>query len=142
VTSPVAGLLGESFAVLAAELPAAHARMCARLAGRRVDLRVDGERFVAAFDGGQASVRACAADEEPAADVRVVTGRGAILAVIDAERSLAEAVIAGEVHVVGDLDRLVEAHLALVAYVHGAVRCPSFPALLGRFRAMKGVSDR
>jgi hypothetical protein len=137
VTSgPVARLLGESFAVLAAELPAAHARMCALLAGRAVAIDVDGERFVAAFEGGQARVASLPAGEDPAAGVRVATGRAAILAVIEARRSLADAVLADEVRVVGDLDRLVEAHHALVTYVHGAVRCPSFPSLLQRFRTL------
>jgi hypothetical protein len=130
----VAQLLRESFAVLAAELPDAHARLCARLAGSAVELSVDGERFVAVFAGGEARVEEPPVGEETAAAVRVATGRRAILAVIDAERSLADAVLAGEVHVVGDLAPLVEAHHALLTYVHGAVRCPSFPALLARFR--------
>ncbi|WP_437335482.1 hypothetical protein WME98_25045 [Sorangium sp. So ce296] len=131
----MARLLAESFAALAAELPEAHARVSARLAGRAVAIRVDGERFVVEADGGAPQVRAAGADEEAAA-VRVATSRRAILDVLDARRSLAEAVLADEVEVVGALERLVEAREALLAYVHGAVRCPSFPALLERFRRL------
>ncbi|WP_437968043.1 hypothetical protein WMF04_01520 [Sorangium sp. So ce260] len=130
----MARLLAESFAALAAELPEAHARVAARLAGLPVAIRVDGERFVVEGDGGAARVRAAGAEEEPAAAVRVATSRRAILDVIDARRSLAEAVLADEVEVAGALERLVAAREALIAYVHGAVRCPSFPALLERFR--------
>jgi hypothetical protein len=137
VTSgPVARLLGESFAVLADELPAAHARLCAGLAGRAVAIDVDGERFVVAFAAGQARVTSAMEGEDAAAGVRVATSRAAILAVIDAQRSLAEAVLTDEVRVVGALDRLVEAHQALVTYVHGAVRCPGFLSLLQRFRTL------
>ncbi|XXX77463.1 hypothetical protein WMF30_01640 [Sorangium sp. So ce134] len=132
----MARLLAESFAALAAELPEAHARVSARLAGRAVAIRVDGERFVVDADGCAARVRAAGAGEEPAEAVRVATSRRAILDVIDARRSLAAAVLADEVEVVGALERLVEAREALLAYVHGAVRCPSFPALLERFRRL------
>lgn len=130
---PVAALLAESFEVLAAEQPPAHARMCARLAGLAVELRIDGERLTAAFADGRARVRA---GGDPAAHVRVVTSRRAILDVLDARRSLSDAVLADEVEVVGALDRLVQAHAGLLAYVHGAVRCRSFAGLLLRLRAV------
>lgn len=131
---PVAALLAESFEVLAVEQPAAYARMCARLEGLVVELRIDGERLAAAFAEGRAGVRA--GREDTAADVRVVTSRRAILDVLDARRSLADAVLADEVEVVGELGRLVEAHAGLLAYVHGAVRCRSFAGLLRRFREL------
>jgi hypothetical protein len=139
----VASLLAESFAVLAAELPAAYERMSAKLAGQSVSLNVDGERFVVAFAEGKAQVRVVGEGEkgeELSAPVRITTSRRAILEVIDAERSLAEAVLADEVDVMGDLERLVEAREGLLAYVHGAVRCPSFPALLKRFRRYKSCN--
>lgn len=131
---PVAALLVESFEALAAELPAAHARMCARLAGRVVELRIDDERLVVAFAEGCAHVRA--GGETPAADVRVVTSRQAILDVLDARRSLSDAVFADEIEVVGTLEHLVEAHAGLTTYLHGAVRTRSFAGLLRRFREM------
>jgi hypothetical protein len=129
-----ASLLAASFAALAAELPAAHARMCALYAGRAVEIHVGEERFVASFAEGQGSVRTLDPGEATStAEVRVVTTARAILDVIGARRSLAEAVLADEVEVVGALPDLVAAHAALLAYVHGGVRCPSFPALLERF---------
>lgn len=137
-TDSVATLLIASFEALAAELPAAHARMCARLDGRALALRIDDERILVTFAEGSGAVRSLADDEEPAADVRVVTSRRAILDVLDARRSLAEAVLADEVEVIGDLARLTEAQEGLLTYVHGGVRCPSFPALVERFRRLRG----
>lgn len=134
ISGPVADLLAESFEALAAELPAAYARVCAPLAGRVVEIRIDGERIVASFADGRARVRAGAGEDGEGADVRIVTSRRVILDVLDARRSLAEAVLADEVEVVGALDRLVEAHAGLTAYAHGAVRCRSFAGLLRRFR--------
>lgn len=129
-------LLAASLAVLAAERPAAHARLCARLEGRSVSIHVGEERLLVTFAAGAGAVRATAAGEDPPADVRIVTRRRAILEVLDARRSLAEAVLADEVEVVGELPRLEEALEGLVTYVHGGVRCPSFPALVDRFRKL------
>jgi hypothetical protein len=134
----VASLLAASFAALAAELPAAHARMCARLSGRAVALHVGEERLLVTFAEGRGEVRSLPAGEDPGVDVRIATSHRAILDVLDARRSLAEAVLADEVLVVGDLAHLAEAQEGLVAYVHGGVRCPSFPGLVERFRRLGG----
>src|ERR1044072_918975 len=61
----VAGLLAESFVVLSREIAALYERMVKRLEGISVTIRVDGERFVAAFAGGQAGVRAITSEGEP-----------------------------------------------------------------------------
>jgi hypothetical protein len=135
---PVGELLAASFAMLAAELPAAHDRMCARLSGRAVEIRVGGERLLATFGPAGARVVAVGEGEEgeaPGVSARIAASRGAILDVLDARRSIAEAVLADEVEVLAPIDELVELMGGLRAYVHGAVRCPSFPRLLARFRA-------
>src|SRR5262245_3800742 len=104
ISDSVAGLLAESFELLAAELPAAYERMCSRLAGTVVEIRVDEEWFVATFIDGRACVNADERAERGRADVRIVTSRQAILDVIDARWSLGEAVLADRVEVLGELN--------------------------------------
>lgn len=132
----VAELLAESLKVLAEEVPAAHERMCARLAGKAVQIHVDEERFVVEIDEGGAGARIVRAGEGLAAEALIETSKRAIADVIDARCSLAEAVLAGDVNAVAPLHRLVDILAGLSTYVHGAVRCPSFPRLLERFRAL------
>ena len=130
----VASMLEESFDILVRELPAAYERMCARLAGRSVAIRVDDERLVVAFEGGRAAVsRIEAADETWIPVIR--TNRRAIADVIDARRTLADAVMADQVEAIAPLADLADIQRGLATYVHGAVRCPSFPDLLRRFLA-------
>lgn len=136
ISGPVAELLAESFTVLAEEVPAAYERMCARLAGKPVQIHVDEERFVVDVGAGGRRARIVRAEEEPAPEALIATSKRAIADVIEARRSLADAVLAGEVHAVAPLDRLVDILAGLSTYVHGAVRCPSFPRLLERFRAL------
>ena len=135
-TETVAGLLDESFRVLADELPEAHARMAAALGGRAVRLRVDDEDFTVRFDGGVARVDAAPGP----ADIEIGTTKAVIDDVLEARRTLADAVLADAVTAVAPLPVLVEAHRGLLAYVHGAVRSPSFPRLLERFRALCAAS--
>ena len=126
----VAGLLAESFEVLAREQPEAYSRMCARLEGLSVSLGVDGERFAAAFTPRSAWVRPVSG-EEP---VRVLTRRSTVLDVLDDRQSLTEAVLTDAVDVVGPIHTLLRLHEGLVVYVQGAVRCPGFASLLQRLR--------
>ena len=134
-----ASLLAASFTALAAELPAAHARMCALYAGRAVEIHVGDERFVVAFADGRANVRA--PDPGEAAAVRVVTTARAILDVIAARRSLAEAVLADEVEVVGPLpdSRRRPGRAPRLRARRGAL--PLFPALLERFERAAGLAS-
>ncbi|WP_437899293.1 sterol-binding-like protein [Sorangium sp. So ce124] len=132
----MAALLDESLATLARELPEAHARMCARLAGRTVRIEVDGEIFAAVFEGAAARVRRLGAEDDAGADASITASRRAIRDVLEARRSLADAVLADEVEAVAPIDSLVEVLSGLSTYVHGAVRCPSFPRLLERFQAL------
>ncbi|MDC0683647.1 sterol-binding-like protein [Sorangium atrum] len=132
----MAALLDESFATLARELPEAYARMCARFAGKTVRIEVDGERFVAAFESAAARVRRVGTEDDVGADASITTSRRAIRDVLEARRSLSDAVLADEVEAVAPLDSLVEVLAGLSMYVHGAVRCPSFPRLLERFQGL------
>jgi hypothetical protein len=134
----VAALLAESFQVLATEHPQARARMAACLEGLAVGLRVDEEHFAASFHQARARV-APATGREP---VLVTTRRRTILAVLEARLSLAEAVLADEVQVVGPLETLLRLHEGLRLYVHGAVRSPGFARLLERLRELCTVDER
>lgn len=139
--SSVAGLLAESFAMLRDELPAAYERMCSRLSERAMEIRVDDERFLVQIGAGGARVRALGAEEDARKDASITTSTRAIQDVIEARRSLVEAVLTDEVQAVAPLDSLVEVLSGLTVYVHGAVRCPSFPRLLERFRALSAARE-
>jgi hypothetical protein len=128
-------LLTESFGVMALELPAAWIRFCASLQGRIVELAVDDERFTVHFAVGTAVVHGLS----DSADAHTRTTRRTILDVLDARLSLRDAVMGDLLQVVAPLQMMDQLHTGILAYVHGAVRCPSFPSLLTRFRALSGV---
>jgi hypothetical protein len=123
--------------MLAREVPEAFARMCARLEGKAVWIEVDEERFVVEVRGGSALVRGGEAADR---DASIATSKRAICDIIDARTSLADAVLADEVQAVAPLPRLVEVLGGLSVYIHGAVRCRSFPSLLERFRALSAAT--
>jgi hypothetical protein len=128
---PVRGLLARSFEVLAHEQPRAAERLRARLAGLAVGLRIDSEHFAAEFTPERVLLRPPDGHEP----VSVVTSRRAILDVLEARQTLAEAVLHDAVGVVGPLDTLLRLQEGLIHYIHGAVRCAGFPPLL---RQLKG----
>ena len=125
-----AEFLAESFDLLRREVPQAHAEVCRRLAPRGVRLHVGAEDVAVRFE--RSGTRFPAAPG--AASVDVETNRETILALIDAETTLVDAVLDGSLVLRGAGDDLLAFHDGLVAYVHGAVRAPSFPGLLRRFR--------
>jgi hypothetical protein len=126
----VAPLLAASFEVLAREQPEAYARMCSRLEGLAVALRVEEEHFAATFSAHRAHVGALTGQEM----AQVATRGSALLDILDARQTLAEAVLADAVEVVGPLDTLLRLQEGLLLYVQGAVRCPGFALLLRRLR--------
>jgi hypothetical protein len=132
-----ASFLATSFELLEREMPAVYGLMCECLASRRVILSVDRESVTLAFSRR----RVCFVDAETA-EVHVSTTSRSVLRVIDAETNLIEAVLDGELYVRGKLDDLVVFHDALTAYVHGAVRAPSFPQLLREYRLFRRKVSR
>jgi hypothetical protein len=127
----------DSFAVLGREVPWAHAGLRAALAPREILLRVDDEPVPLRFT--RAAIEPLFAPAAPA--IVCATDRRTILRVIDAEASLLSAVMDESLALRGSPDDLLAFHDALVLYLHGAVRAPSFPALLRRFRA-SGAAPR
>lgn len=95
-----------------------------------VALEVDGERF-SLIGGDELTV----ADEPARANVRIGTSRAAIVAVLDAETSLQDAIDIGTVDVRGSLNDVVRTHDTLRAYVHAAARAPAQSALIDELRA-------
>jgi hypothetical protein len=136
---PIAALLAESFELLAARLPQAHARMLALLRGSEIELVLDGERIRLRFGHG-VELNNQNVDEPTSSGPRIECSVATILAVLDARLTLPEAVESDALRVRADLDRLVFLHDGLLAYVHGAVRCPGFPELLVRLRALARTS--
>ena len=134
---PIGDLLAESLALLEREAPECARRLAARLRGLPVDLSVDREALALQSDG--ARVRLAPPGDDPA-PVALVTTRAVIAAVLDGRLLLTDAVLADRIAVRGPLSDLLTCHAALQDYVHGAVRSPSFPALLDRFRARLGAS--
>jgi hypothetical protein len=129
-------LLDESLSVLQREQPASYARLCETLAGLHIEIGVDGEWMIAGFEpGGHRVAATIAAAGTAAAGARFRASRTAVLDVLDGRLTLAEAVLSGRLEAYAPLARLLELHDALLLYVNAAVRCPSFPALLDRFRA-------
>ena len=124
-------LLQESFDCLEREIPQAYQRMCVTLDGVSVRISLDDETVVIAFGGAHGQVAVAGGPVE----AELCTSRRAVLAVLDGRLSLADAVLADAVRIKAPLDTLERLNRGLEAYVHGAVRSHSFPALLVRFGA-------
>jgi hypothetical protein len=125
------GLLQESLDCLEREIPQVYQRMCATLDGLSVRISLDDETVVIGFAGVHGRVDVVGRPVE----AELCTSRRTVLAVLDGRLSLADAVLADAVRIKAPLDMLERLNGALEAYVHGAVRSHSFPALLVRFRA-------
>jgi hypothetical protein len=127
---PFRGWVDRGLRALSRELPWAHARMAAALGAREVALTVDGEVAAVQSDGARVWLR----DEPDAPVVTLRTTRREIVALADAERSLVESVLRGDTVLCGRVDDLAAFHDGLLEFLRGAVRSPSFPALMDGFR--------
>jgi hypothetical protein len=132
-----ASFLARSFDLLRREMPEIYGRMCDHLATRRVILCVDRQPVALTFS----RQRVRFIEIPQAAEVHVSTTSRDVVRVIDAETSLTEAVLDGTLYVRGELDDLVAFHDGLLAYVHGAVRAPSFPSLLREYRVFQRKNE-
>jgi diacylglycerol O-acyltransferase len=127
----LAAYVRTAFDVLRRECPAAFLGVCRRLSPRTVAVEVDGEAVLLAFRPETVDVVSFLDHT----DVRLSTTSEAILSVLNAESTLEEAVWRDAIVLRGTAEDLAHFHDALLDYIRGAVRCPSFP---GRddFRAM------
>jgi len=123
--------LCRSFETLEGEMPHIYTELCGRLAGRKVSLQVEKERVGLLFGAGRVRMYPGGLTAEIALNTSCET----ILALVDAELTLLEALLRGDIHLLGGPADVAAFHDGLMLYLHGAVRAPSFPALLRRFRA-------
>lgn len=123
--------LEQSFALLRDEAPAAHRRLhrsldrlglCIVEGGRRFAVQCETDRLVTGTVNG---------------DTAVVTAVecATILALVDGELPLEQAIREDRLFVRGGIRDVAAAFDALSIYLRGAIRCPSFPALLNAYRS-------
>jgi len=130
VASEFASFLERAMGLIAREKAAVYRRVCQHLAEARIRLVVDGDVVAPRFDArGFALGEPC---EDP--EIALESDRATILAVLDGELTLDEAVWGERIALRGALDDLALFLEALVLVVGGAVRCPSFPELLVDYR--------
>lgn len=115
-----------SLAALRREHPEAHGRFCRHLAGTTVALRIDGEAMTLSFDETEATLRRGVG----AAPVEFTATCAALLDLVRGRLSLHDAIRAGRADLRGAVPALARFDEALMLYLHGAVRSPTFPALV------------
>ncbi|MEZ0357518.1 SCP2 sterol-binding domain-containing protein [Mycobacterium sp. SA01] len=128
----VSSLFRRSIEHLEEDVPASYQMLVSELGPLVVELDVADDMFTVHAASDRLHVSDGPAQK---ARVRIRTSRTAILDLIDAKVGLDEAVEAGAVSVHGCLDDIQRAHDTLLAYIHGAVRAASVPALLSELRA-------
>jgi hypothetical protein len=135
---PATRLLGRAFAVLHAEAPAHAGLLCDALARLAVHALVDGERIAPRVVAGRLAVG------EPAgrADVTLRTSLPTMLALLEARRTLLDAVNRGELDVWGPAGALDAAADAFSTFLHGLVRAPSSAHLLDELRLHVAGANR
>lgn len=126
--------LHDAMVALQREHPQAWEGVCAALRSRLVTLRVDAEIVPLRFTAQQVAFTPFAPD----AHVELSTDRPTIHALVDGELSLESAVRHNRLRLSGAPADLIRFHEGLLCWLHGAVRSPSFPALLAGFRQTEG----
>ena len=91
----------------------------------------DGDRFALDFENG--IVTSVLPDGTEHLDLRV--DRRSLLALVDGELSLEDALRQDGLELRGDLRHVIDFFDGLLIYLRGGIRCPSFPQLLADFRA-------
>lgn len=125
--------LRTSFQILRHEQARAFGEMVGALGRGRLYLQVDGETVVLRF--GQGTPQVWSASRQDRRPPLVMTSRRAIVQLADGELTTLEAVRRGDLEVLSSPEDLLRLDRSLGYYLRGAVRCPSFPALLEEFRA-------
>jgi hypothetical protein len=127
---PARRLLGGAFAVLHDEAPAHAGMLCEALARLTVHVEVGDEAIAPRVTDGRLAV----GDPSGPAGVTIRTDLATVLALLDARRTLVEAVAHGELDVWGAADALDAAADAFSTFLHGLVRAPSSASLLDELR--------
>jgi hypothetical protein len=122
--------LSESMVLLERESSENYAHLASELEGLRALIDTKLDKHVVYFDG----FRFIVASGELSRDVEIGFAEEAILKLLDGHHSLPEAVIRDEILLRGGLAVLDKFQRGLNIYLNGALRCPSFPALLSDYR--------
>lgn len=120
-----------SFDTLRQECPEAYLRACGFLVGLRVALEVDGENVVLEVSRERIDIVPVGTP----ADICASTTRTTIDDLYQGHSTTEHAILSDAVLLKGSIDNLARFHDALLDYVRGAVRCPSFPALMAAYRS-------
>jgi hypothetical protein len=120
-------LIVDALACVARELPQAHARMRSALGLRTVALTIGDELVHVALDDD--------AHPEPAITVR--TSITTLTDVLQGDRELLDAVLAGDLDVIGEPNDLVAAADAMRWFLEGALRCLSIEPLADELFALR-----
>jgi hypothetical protein len=121
--------------MISREQPALYSALCKALGCTRIDARVEAERV--RIEGGGNDIHVLAAAPNAVCNVdaiRVASDLTTIDDLLDGRTSLLDVVWNDRVLLRGSLDQLLVAHDALLVFLRAAVRCPSAPELLRRFR--------
>lgn len=125
-----------ALAMLREEFPRAYFLICSDIAGRTISIEVDSQRVFLECK----LLEVFLPDQIENPEIRVETSRGTILDAIDARISIDEAIREGRLFISGPKDYVVRCHSALLTFVRGAVRSPSFPVLLQEFRRFHALA--
>lgn len=122
-----------SLGALRDEAPASFAHLEAALRDRPVFFDVDDAPFRLIFETGE--FRLAEASRREHGEVEVALSKPTVLALLEGRLSLEDAVRTDRLRLYGEPARLVVFFDALLVYLRGAVRCPSFPDLLADYRS-------
>lgn len=133
----VGALLAESLRLMRTEVADCHQRTLLALGRNVIRCHVDDEVFVVAVDAADIMVSA----PQGRVSIDVHTSRQTILALIHCRLTLLDAVYSNALGVRGPVRVVEQLSRAMTAYLHGAVRSPSFPGLLARLeRPARGAA--
>lgn len=125
-----AAALKSALDVIERDQLAAYVSIADALAGLTIACEVDGDHF--SVKGGRRLL--IEVGEHSGADVRVSTRRAAILALIDGDLQLIEAVRMRDLRVVADISLMVQLSRAQRAFAEGAARARRVRPILDAFR--------
>jgi len=129
-----ADFIEASLDALEREHPQAYALVCNQMAGRRTLLTIDSEAVLLDFSARRAALTRT---EDAGAALLLVTDWDTIFDLLDARLTIIEAVECGRFNLHGEARELTRFYDALLIYLRGAVRCPSFPMLLERLKMVQ-----
>jgi len=122
--------LREALSCLADETPRLYNDIVAAVGERRIGLKTDREDFCVRVVRGRLDVVA----DRRGADVQAVTSDGALLALLDGDLDVLDAVWTDRVQLIGDIETLAGLDDALRIFLNASVRAPGMPAVLDRYR--------